>query len=294
MLEKSPPNDRDAMLGLEIFLLFLCLLLTAFFAGIETGVISINQLKLRHLEEEEEDRSAQLLDIFRANPDRLWGVPLVGVNICMVGASVLGARLGHALLGRGGEVISEFLTAMVVLVCCEYLPKAWFQSNPLQRTRPFARVLWIAAQALQPFADFFNWLTAFLLRGLPAVEEQGRPMVTREEIDILAKESAEHGNLTPKQRIMIHRVVDLAGKSIERIMVPRKRMVFIDSQASGEEFLKLSRESGFTRLPVYDEARGVFVGIANLFDVLAALPNRYGEPITSFMRPAHFCAILRR
>ena len=40
------------MLGLEIFLLFLCLLLTAFFAGIETGVISINQLKLRHLAEE--------------------------------------------------------------------------------------------------------------------------------------------------------------------------------------------------------------------------------------------------
>ena len=119
---------------------------------------------------------------------------------------------------------------MVVLVCCEYLPKAWFQSNP-PTYPPFRPCIVDCRAGAAAIADFFNWLTAFLLRGLPAVEEQGRPMVTREEIDILAKESAEHGNLTPKQRIMIH-----GGSGREKyraIMVPRKRMVFIDSQASG-------------------------------------------------------------
>ncbi len=276
------------MFILEIFLLLLCLVWAAFFAGIETGVISINHLKLRHLAEEEEDRRAQLLERFLANPDRLLGTTLVGVNICMVGASVLGARLGHGLPGRGGEIFTEALTTMVVLICCEYLPKAWLQSNPIARCRPFAGVLWGASLVLKPLADFFNWLTMFLLRGLPAGKAQGLPVVTREEIDILAKESAEHGNLTPKQRIMIHRVVDLAGKNAAQIMAPRERMVFIDSQATAEEFLTRSRGSNFTRLPVYDRTRGVFVGIANLFDVLAAPAARYAEPITRFMRPPQF------
>ena len=276
------------MLILEISLFFGCLLWAAFFAGIETGVISINHLKLRHLAEEENDRQAQLLERFLANPDRLLGTTLVGVNICMVAVSVMGARLGHCLPGRGGEVLSEALTTLIVLICCEYLPKAWFQSNPIARCRPFAGLLWTMSLLLKPLADFFTWITMFLLRGLPAGSDGQRPVVTREEIDILAKESAEHGNLTPKQRIMIHRVVELAGKNAAQVMGPRARMVFIDSHATAEDFLKLSCSSNFTRLPVFDQTRGVFIGIANLFDVLAAPAGRYGENITRFMRPPQF------
>ncbi len=269
----------------EISLLLLCLAWSAFFSGMETGVISINRLKLRHLVEEDNDRPAQLLERFLGNPDRLLGTTLTGNNICNVTLSVIAARLGHYLPGRGGEILTEAAMTMIVLIAGEYLPKAWFQSNPIVRCRPFAGVLWSWSLILKPLSDFFNWITMLLLRGLPAVVEHRRPVVTREEIDILAKESAEHGNLTSKQRIMIHRVVELAGKNAAQIMAPRERMVFIESQATAEEFWARSRESNFTRLPVFDEPSGTFVGIANMFDVLAAPAARYGEPIVRFMRP---------
>lgn len=276
------------MLGLEIILLVLCLLFAAFFAGIETGVISLNHLQVRHLAEEENDQSAQILGRFLADPDRLLGTTLVGVNICMVTVSVIGAHLGHYLPLRAGELLTEGVVTLVVLIGCEYLPKAWFQSNPIKRCRPFARMLWVASLVLKPLADFFTGLTMLFLPRETANPEAHRPTITRDEIDILAKESAEHGNLTSKQRIMIHRVVELAGKTASLIMVPRERMIMVDSRATAEDFLGLSQKSNLTRLPVFDERARAFIGIVNLFDVLAVDSGKYGENISRFMRQPLF------
>ncbi len=280
------------MLAFEVILFSFCLLCGAFFSGIETGIISVHRLRLRHLAEDEEDESSKIIEMFLDDTDRLFGTTLSGNNISNVIVAVIGARFG-ARFGvyfncPYAEFVAGLLTALLVLLVAEYLPKAWFQADPIDRCRPLAGVLWKCSLLLKPLSDFFTKVVVFLFPKTSGEESGRKVIVTREEIDILAKESAEHGNLSPRQRIMIRRVVDLAGKTALKVMIPREEVVSIDSSASATEFLELSRASGFTRLPVFDRARGVYVGIANLFDVLAATPERYEENIARFMRPVQF------
>ena len=82
------------MMSIELMIILGCLLGTAFFAGIETGVISINRMRLRHKVEQGE-ASARIIERFLEHPDRLLGTTLVGTNLCMVVASILAASLGE-------------------------------------------------------------------------------------------------------------------------------------------------------------------------------------------------------
>lgn len=131
-------------LGTEVILMLLCLLGTALYAGLETGVISIHRLRLRHLVRLGNPR-AKVLQWFLERPDDLLGTTLVGTNLCMVTASVLGAVVARRLLGSMGSWVSGLVMTIAILLFCEYIPKAWFQARPAVRSMVFAgflRVSW--------------------------------------------------------------------------------------------------------------------------------------------------------
>lgn len=276
------------MLILFIIVL-LCLAGTAFFAGIETGVISIHRVRLRHHVEQGE-AWAVILDDFLAHPDKLLGTTLVGTNLCMILASVLVAGIGVRLGGSAGEIILGILITLVVLVFCEYLPKAWFQSEPMQRCRPFAGLLRVSWLVLRPLSAMITWLTNWIVPGSPDGRGQtGRyAFITKDELKVLAEEGQEHGLLSPRQKIMIHRVMELAAKTASQVMIPRARMTVTDAGATVDAFLSQAQQAGFTRLPVYDAAARKFVGIVNMFEPLAEERPTGDRPVAEFMRPPQF------
>ena len=274
------------MLADLMFLCF-CLLCIAFFAGIETGVISIHRMRLRHLSEQG-DKPAQILESFLEHPDRLLGTSLTGVNLATVVASVMAASLGHDLFGEWGEAICGTTLTFVVLVFCEYLPKAWFQSEPLKRCRPFAIVLYWAAVIMRPLANGITWFTQWLLPASVAEQPQRPLFATKDEIDLLAQESQEHGMLSPKQRIMIRRVLDLSSRTARDVMRPIGDVCTVRSTASVADFYAQVRTCGHGRLPVYDEAKGAYTGTANFYDVASEAGDNAGQMIGAYMRPALF------
>ena len=273
-------------MSLNLTIIFWCLLANAFFAGIETGVISINRMRLRH-HVDQGHRWATILNDLLDHPDRLLGTTLIGSTVCLTSCSVLATSVGLRF-GAWGAAVSEALLAVIVLVLAEYLPKAWFQSQPLERCRPFAGMLQAAAIALQPLIRLVTWLTQWIVREPPGTVERRHALVTRDELKVLAQEGAEHGGLSPKQRIMLHRVFELAGKTAAQAMLPRAALVHVSSQTTVEGFFRVSQGAHFTRLPVYDDTQRTFVGIVNLFDVLGAPAVDSQARITEFMRPPQF------
>jgi CBS domain containing-hemolysin-like protein len=271
---------------LQILVVLLGLLGAAFFAGVETGVISIPRVRLRHLVELG-DRPATILEGFLNHPDKLLGTTLVGVNVCVTAASVLAAELGHEWLGPGGEVWAGVTMTVTVLIFSEYLPKAWFQSSPLRRTRLFAGLLRVMYYILLPATRVVNWLTQWIIRGTVKESLPTHLVGTKDALDVFAKEGEEHGVLSPKQRIMIRRVMDLSTRTAAQAMVPRDRIVWAPSRATVAEFVEAARRSNLTRLPIFDEARQAFVGVVNVFDALAAPP---AAVVTDLMRLPVFVA----
>ena len=267
----------------ELILILLCLAGAAFFAGIETGVISINRMRLRH-RAEQGDPPARILEQFLDHPDRLLGTTLVGINLCIVVASIMAASIGELLFPAWGEAIMGALMTFIILVFSEYLPKAWFQSEPLKRCRPFAYPLRWSSWVLRPLANVMTWITQWML---PASykEEPSRPLFsTKDEINLLAQESEEHGSLSPKQRIMIRRVFELSNKTARDIMTTRTEMTVVGKTVGAEELYRKVRETRHVRFPVCDDS-GTFQGIVNFFDVISEC-DRDGEvKLTTFIRP---------
>lgn len=272
---------------LQLVFIGICMVGCAFFSGIETGIISIHRMRLRHLMKQGSTRAGLLQD-FLDRPDRLLGTTLLGTNICVVAISVLGASLAIRWLGDWGEAVSTLVVSIALLVFCEYLPKAWFHSRPLERSQRFAGVLQLAATVLQPLSGAVVALTRRLVPGSRQAFSKPVPFVTREDLKVLAHEGERDGVLSARERSMIHRVFELSGKRATDIMTPRSGMTVVPEHTPLEAFFRTARESGFTRMPVCDKSGTTFVGIINVFNTLPSLPRPSGKTVADFARPPLF------
>lgn len=270
----------------DIILVLVCMIGAAFFAGVETGVISINRMRLRHLAEKG-DRAARILQNFMEQPDRLLGTTLVGTNLFIVMASVISADRG-ARMGAWGEALMGVLMTILVLVFSEFIPKAWFQSHPLKRCRPCAVPLRWSSLVLRPVINAVNWLTDWIIPSGDAKRPTHALVSTKDEINILAQQSAEHGTLSARQRIMIRRVLELSGKTARTIMTPREQMTVLAPHATLSDLSATVKLSSHPRLPVCERDGRTFLGTINFFDVMAACENCASDVIDRYVRPPLF------
>ena len=135
------------------------------FSGIETGIIAINRWldATRRATARRRRESSKLL----RQTDRLLAqlCRVVGNNLVNVMLATVAAAIGEAQGGAVGQMVSGVLIALAVLICGEYLPKAWFTSRPLERCLPFAHLLQLAEQLLKPLASFCMFLTQWATVG---------------------------------------------------------------------------------------------------------------------------------
>ena len=259
-------------------------LLMAFFAGIETGVISIHRMRLRHFVRKG-SLNARILEGFVEDFDRLLGTTLVGTNICMVIISVCSASIATHFMGSGGGAVSSIVAAVLVLVFCEYIPKAWFHARPLERCQRFAGLLRIAEIIFTPISFAIIGLARLLSGGGGHTFEKTDAFVTREDLKVLAREGEKDGVLSSLERDMIQRVIELERKSAAQIMIPREKMISVTTEATIEEVYTTAREEGYTRLPVTDKVNGGFVGVLNVFYLLSTNGRGKDAKASRFMRP---------
>ena len=268
----------------EFFLMLICLCAQAFFAGIETGVISIHRMRLRHFVRQGSSH-ASLLQAYVQDFDRLLGTTLVGTNICLVVASVSAASIGQRYLGPAGEAISTLIMTIIMLVFCEYIPKAWFHARPLERCQRFVGLLRIAELLFLPVSFAIIRLTRLLTGGTRKTFGKPDPFITREDLKLLAREGERDGVLSPKERVMIQRVIELPAKTARDIMVPREEIIFATTEMDVTDALALARKSRVTRLPVYDRAADRFIGILNVFHLLAGGQSLANRTLSELARP---------
>lgn len=271
----------------DLTLICICLLGSAFFEGIEVGVLSLNRVRLRHLVEHG-DKAARIFQKFLDQPDRLIGTTLVGSNLFVVMASVVAASRG-AQWGKGGEIAADIMMTVMVLVFSQYLPKAWFQSRPMKRCHPFAVPLRWSTLMLRPLLNLINAVTNWLIPADSTPPATSRAIVaTKDELDVLAQESAEHGTLSARQRIMIRRVLELSAKKAHDIMTPRNRMTTLYPHSTVNDLIATLRQSAHPRLPVCEADGATFLGTINFFDVMASPEIKNAETIDPFIRPPLF------
>ncbi|MEI8315281.1 MAG: CNNM domain-containing protein [Verrucomicrobiota bacterium] len=260
------------------------LILSAFFSGMETGLISLNKVRLRH-EVERKHRQAIIVNGFVENTDRLLGTTLAGSNLCNVVIAVASSALAVRWWGPGFaiDLTTMLVSAVVVLVVAELTPKLLFRQYAHRLCFTFADVLNAMAWLLAPLV----WFLGVLMRLLARLSDRGGEQpasffVTREELKHLAKEGEAGGALTAEERQMIHGVIDFPYKTVHEIMVPLARTVTVAPATDVAALFDVSQRTGYARLPVRLGDR--IIGVANVYEILFTGVRPDGQTVEAVMQ----------
>ena len=275
------------ILALQIALLIVCLAGSAFFSGIETGIIAINRLRLMH-RARNGSAAAGIIENYLRQTDRLLGTTLVGNNIVNVMIATVAAAIGETCRGAVGQMVAGVLAAIAVLICGEYLPKAWFTSRPLERCLPFAHLLQAMERLLKPLASFCMFLTQWAAVG--AANSRRTHFVTREHLHLLTRDSEAGGQISTFERLMIGRVLDLQVKTAADVMTPIGKVASLRESATLADAVACVRSRGHMKLPVFAEDGSRCIGVLYTQDVLANLLESGAESVTRHMQPPFFLA----
>lgn len=254
------------------------LALSALFSGYETGFVSSNPIRVRHLAEKEGNAAAGRLMAQQNSPGRLIATLLVGNNVVLViGTITLTAALG----GTWATIVATPL----FLIFGEVLPKSMFRVHATRLALGLMPVMRLFYWVFAPVAVPVNWMSQSLLRLFGGEDRDVRILFTSlEEMRVLVDESTDRGSIDEIEQEMIHSVMDLQTRSAREIMVPRIHMEALADTATRAELVALLKESGLTRIPIYSGTIDHVVGLIRAFDVLT---DRHPEnpDIRRFLRP---------
>ena len=260
------------------FAIFCCWIISFFFNGIESGLLSIDPVRLRQNVKRRVPAALRLNRLLK-HPERLLVTVLLVTNATdIVGLLLLTRQLVRSW-GYAGFFFSLAIALPVYLFLLSVLPKSLFRRFPFHALARLAGVLEFASILFSPLLELGAWLGRLLLPDRAA--KRARLFAAREELKQITTESEREGSLTATERAMIHNVVDFRGVKVRDVMVPLPKVVSVRPNTSTQEALALSGSSGLDRLPVITP-EGQPGGLINVLDILVEQDG--ARPLSYYMR----------
>jgi CBS domain containing-hemolysin-like protein len=265
-------------------------MLQGLFAGYETGFVSSNPIRVRHMAETERSARARRLLAYIEQPDQMLTTLLIGTNLMVVTCTIVVSREVEYLApaqwrGAVETIISAAIVAPVMLVFSEIIPKSVFRTHPTRLSLALLPVIRFFYGLLWPVAAPVSWMTRGLLRLFGGENQPISPlMASLEDVRDLVDEGVDHGTIEPEEQEMIHSVIDLQETTAKGIMVPRIAFQALPDTATRDELVGLFAETRYTRIPIYHETVDSIVGVVSAYAILRdAEPAR--PDIKRLMKP---------
>jgi putative hemolysin len=255
----------DPHTTLYVLAFVLSLLLSAFFAGSETALLSLGRIDLQRMREKG-DRRGAIIRGLKSHTARLLAVILIGQNLFLSAASASATTLANGWFGvRYGVLISVLFTTVTLFVFAEMTPKAIGAASPVSVSRAVAVPLAWMMKVLSPIAEVCVALTNRLVAALGV--DQSRQGLTEDELKSVFNLGADEGVIHREETRLLHNVVEFGDKTVRDIMVPRTRIVALPETATFSDLRALLREQKLSRLPVYRGSIDNIVGILHAKDL---------------------------
>ncbi|HVN66796.1 MAG TPA: hemolysin family protein, partial [Candidatus Sulfotelmatobacter sp.] len=274
-----------------IALLIILILFSALFAMAETALTTVSRPRIAHLVELKKP-GARLLRRLREDPARLIATVLVGNNLVNISASVLATTMIEdyfAKLGMRGEGIvigvAIGIMTLFILVFGEITPKTLAIRNAEPLALFLSPVMLFAEWVLYPIAWLLTAISRPFIFLLGGGKQEKIPFITEEEIKTLLIAGEKEGAIEKEEREMISSVFKFTDLTVKQVMTERDKMACIGAEATVGEAVEKIKESGHSRIPVYDQNLNNIVGVVYAKDLLGA---RASEKIGEYFRQALF------
>ena len=271
----------------HLIIIVICLVLSAYFSATETAFSTFNRIRLKNLAEKGNKRAETALEL-ADNYDTLISTILIGNNIVNILASAMGTILFTALLKSQdlGATVSTAVLTVVVLIFGEISPKTIAKNNPesfVLFSTPLIKFFYII---LFPFSFVFKLWQNLLAKVFKKSDDQG---MTEEELISIIEEAEEEGGIDEEEGNLIKSAIEFGDLTVEDIFTPRIDVTAISKDATKQEIVSVFTESGYSRLPVYEDELDNTIGILYYKDFYF---KAYNKPvhITEIIKPVIYVA----
>jgi putative hemolysin len=263
---------------MEISIIILCLILSAFFSGMEIAFISSNKIYLE-LEKKQDNFISKIIAKLTEKPSKFIAAMLIGNNIALV---VYGFFMG-ALLMRWidsmGFYFSDFLNLLIqilistfiVLITAEFLPKVFFQIYANSLMKFFAIPAYFFYVLFYFISTFFIWISDFILKKFFGTDgDQVQLFFSKTELGNYITEqmsSVEENDEVDSEIQIFQNALEFSGVKARDVMCPRTEIVAIDLFDSIEDLMALFIETGYSKIVVYQNSLDDIVGYVHSFDL---------------------------
>ncbi|MCP2230282.1 HlyC/CorC family transporter [Erwinia aphidicola] len=235
-----------------IITLVIMILVSAYFSGSETGMMTLNRYKLRHLAKNG-NRAARRVEKLLRRPDRLISLVLIGNNLVNILASALATIVGMRLYGDAGVAIATGILTFLVLVFSEVLPKTVAALYPEKVAFPSSILLGPLQIVMMPLVWLLNTITRILMR-MVGIKSDGAisGALSKDELRTIVHES--RSLMSRRNQDMLLSVLDLEKVNVDDIMVPRNEIAGININDDWKSIVRQLTHSPHGRIVLYRDS----------------------------------------
>ncbi|WP_133140342.1 HlyC/CorC family transporter [Legionella genomosp. 1] len=247
-------------------ILFILILLSAFFSGTEIGIMSINRYRLKHWVKTNHHQAVRVSRLLQ-RPDRLLGVILIGNTFANISASMIATLIGQRLYGNAGVALATLVLTLIILVLAEMVPKTLAALHPQQVAFRSSLPLLLLQKILAPLVYLISTITNWILRlfGI-SLDKAQREALSAEELRSVVNEAG--GLLPAEHQGMLISLLDLEEATVEDIMIPKADVIGIDLEQPWHQILDELETAQHTRLPLFRHSIDDLLGMVHVRNVL--------------------------
>lgn len=277
--------------------------LNAFFAAMEIAVISLNTTKLKRLVEEGDEKAGKLLSMAE-NPAGFLSTIQVGISLSgFLGAAFaadslsepltlwlleMGVKLPESLLNNIAVIIITLILTFMTIVFGELIPKRIAQQKSYEVAKACCGIIGVISVIFKPIILLISGTTNLILRMMKLKTEAEDEQVSEDDIRMMVDVGGESGSIEEDEKEMIQNIFEFNDIAISEIMTRVSDVNAISIEDSEEDILRIIKESGNSRFPVYKDDINDIIGILNSREFLINLNDENGKSVRDMLRKPYF------
>ena len=263
---------------MEITIIITCLILCAFFSGMEIAFITSNKIYLE-IEKKQDNFLSQILSKLTEKPSQFIATMLIGNNVALVIYSFfMGDLLMEWFVTLGIEfssfvnlLIQTILSTLIVLITSEFLPKVFFQIYANSFVKYFAIPAYFFYLIFYLFSTFIMWISDTILKRFFKTEGDFVPLFfSKVELGNYISEQMNHfeDHETVDSEIQIFQnALEFSGVKARDIMTPRTEISGVDLLDSVDDLKKMFIKTGYSKIMVYQNSLDDCIGYVHSFEL---------------------------
>jgi len=267
---------------------FVLLLLSAFFAGSETALITVNKMRLTHLADQGNKRAKVARELV-LHLDKLITTILVWNCLVNTAMAAIGTSICIRIFGADiGILVATFVVTIFILIYGEISPKIFSVSNADKTSLRVAYPMKFVVTLSSPVIEIFAGVGRLVVRMFGGKVGARASLVTEEEMRFMIEHGKDEGIYGEVEKSMLHRIFEFGDLRVEDVMIPLAQVDSVPVSASEKDLFEVCVEEGHSRVPVYKTDEANIIGIVYTKDLLHLLLNDQLIKIPDLLHDPYF------